>query len=508
MLVRYFIGVDAGTSNVKAVLFDEVFNEIFVEKVVNEPIFIGNAEVEQNMDLLWEKVKECIKNIVKKANSEGIESKDILSIGVTGQGEGCWLIDEFGKPVQNAILWCDGRASDQVNYVTKEKPEIGELIYNTTGTQALTGTQLMILKWMHENKKEVLDSAKTVFFCKDFIRYHLTGKIETDFSDCSTSMLDIRTGEVASEVLKELGLEDYISYIPKPVKSDSNVGNILKDIAKELGLSSETKVVAGAIDVSACALGAGAIKENDSCIILGTTCASEVMLKKDSCKFGLAGTRYERLAIDNLYMLLQPTMNGTPNLDWMLSNIALNKDFDEINSMIAKVDVGCGGVIYHPYISEAGERSPFYHRYARASFWGISSVTKREHLIRSVYEGITFSIKDCLAGMDLENVYIIGGGIKSEAWVQMICDALGVNVFIPNGSEFGAKGVAIMSAVACKVYDSYEEVFLKSDNIKKSYKANLENTEKYNSYYELYKKIRIANESLWDLRHKINKKFK
>lgn len=129
--MKYIIGIDAGTSNVKAVLFDVDGNEILVEVLENEPIYIGDTDVEQNMNILWEKVALCIKMIMENGPAK---ADDILGIGVTGQGEGIWLMDENGEPVQDAILWCDGRAADEVAKVTEDDPKLGEMIFKTTGT--------------------------------------------------------------------------------------------------------------------------------------------------------------------------------------------------------------------------------------------------------------------------------------------------------------------------------------------------------------------------------------
>lgn len=141
--MKYIIGIDAGTSNVKAVLFDTDGKEVCTQSRKNEPIYIGHTHVEQNMNILWDKVAECIKGVAMECPGG---SENILGIGVTAQGEGIWLIDENGEPVQDAILWCDGRAADEVDEVIKSEEKLGEKIFTTTGTPPLTGTQLMLLK--------------------------------------------------------------------------------------------------------------------------------------------------------------------------------------------------------------------------------------------------------------------------------------------------------------------------------------------------------------------------
>ena len=159
--------------------------------------------------------------------------------------------------------------------------------------------------------------------------------------------------------MKELDIFEYRDYLPDPVDSDEVVGKILDSVAEETGLAKGTPVVAGALDTSATAIGLGAIHEKDACVILGTTCASEMVMRKEDCDFGAENSRYEKHPIKELYVELQPTLNGTPNIDWMLQNISNTKDFTAIDKMVESVPVGCGGVVYHPYISVAGERAPF-----------------------------------------------------------------------------------------------------------------------------------------------------
>lgn len=503
--MKYILGIDAGTSNVKAVLFDENGQEISVASRESEMSNTGN-QVEQDMNVVWENVKACVKGVVDSGNAD---KEDIIGIGVTGQGEGCWLIDKDGNPVQNAILWCDGRAVKEVGKITEDHPETGRLYHRTTGTPPLPGNQMMLLKWMKENRKEVLDRAEKLVFCKDWIRYKMTGEIKAEITDSFTSLIDVRSGGIAAELMEALDIADYQSYLPDPVRSDEVVGTIQDSFADEVGLRRGLPVIAGALDTSATAMGLGAIHEKDVCVILGTTCANEIVLRKEDCDFGAENSRYEKHPLGELYVELQATLNGTPNIDWMLENIAKTKDFKEIDKIVAGTPVGCGGVVYHPYISVAGERAPFYHPYARGSFFGISQVTTRDDLVRAVYEGISMSIRDCLGNVDKNaKIFLAGGGANSLVWAQMIADVLGMKVMVPAGKELGAKGVALMIGVSQGLYKDYEEAVERACTFKQVYEPDLANTKKYDLIYELYRKVRIHNQKIWDYRHQMNKKIK
>ncbi len=325
-------------------------------------------------------------------------------------------------------------------------------------------------------------------------------------SDAGTSLLDSAKGVVAEELLAKLGLGDYIELIPPVLKSDAIVGTLTPQMATELGLKEEIPVVAGAIDVVAAAVGIGVVDVKDVCVILGTTCANEIFLHKSDCDFGKEGTRYEKHAVGDLFMNLLPTMNGTPNLDWVINEIAMTQDFKQIDAMISEVPAGSGGVIYHPYISAAGERAPFYNPHAKAGFFGINAKTNRATLVNAVYEGISFSIKDCLQGVDKNGrVFLAGGGAKSSVWAQMIADVLGMEVVISEGNEFGAKGVAMSAGVAVGEYKDYHDAAERTCKISKSYLPNMENNKVYEALYPLYKEIREVQGDLWNKRAAIMK---
>ena len=382
------------------------------------------------------------------------------------------------------------------------------MYHETTGVQPLLGNQMILLSWMKQNRKEVLDRADKLMFCKDWIRYNLTGEAGADLTDSMTSLLDVQTGGIADELLKAMDLYDYRDYLPEPNRSDEVAGTILDDLADEVGLMRGTPVIYGALDTSATAVGLGAIHEKEACVILGTTCACEIVMKKEDCAFGAPNSRYERHPIGDLFVELQPTLNGTPNIDWMLDNISVTKEFNEIDKIVESVPVGCGGVVYLPYLSVAGERSPFFHPYARAEFFGISQTTTRECLIRAVYEGISLSIRDCLQNVDPSGtIFLAGGGAKSPVWAQMIADVMGMKVMIPSGKELGAKGVAMMVGVSQGLYKDYDEAISKACAFTNVYEPNKARAEKYELLYELYRNMRISNMELWNYRHQINKKI-
>ena len=504
--MKYLIGIDAGTTNVKAVLFDEKGSEIGTASRENETIEDSTNCAEQDMEAVWNHAHSCLKEIASRYPEE---CSALLAIGVTGQGEGFWAVDSEGRPVQRAILWRDGRAVEEVRHITEDCPEIGKLYHKVTGTFPLTGNQMILTRWMKTHRPEVLARVRYVMFCKDWIRYRMTGKISADVTDSLTSLLDAQTYGLAEQVLEALELSELRDIFPSPLRSDEVAGILKDELADEMGYPRGIPVIAGALDTSATMVGLGAIHAQSAAVILGTTCACEVVFDKEECAFGEGMTRYEKHPVGDLFVNLQPTNNGTPNIDWMLDTISPTRNFNEIDRIVDSAPVGSSGVIYLPYIGVSGERAPFYHPYARAEFFGMSVVTTRADLIRAVYEGISLSIRDCLEEIGAKgDIFLAGGGSKSPVWSQMIADVCGCEVRIPSGNEQGAKGAALMAGVSQGLYRDYDEAVEKACSFRHVYYPDPVRAREYDLIYRLYRKLREHNAEVWNLRHQINKQLK
>lgn len=495
-----FIGIDVGTSNVKAVLFGEDGREKKVAYRKNEPLYLGASKVEQDMAVLWEKVLACLTEVV-----QGEQTAEIVGIGLTGQGEGCWLVDKAGEPVSNSILWSDGRAKELVDDIIKDEA-MYERIYQQTGTQPLTGTALTLLLWSKINRRETLEQADKLMFAKDWIRFKLTGKIELEASDAGTSLLNIETLAFEDEFFENLGLGDYKHLISSINKSYEIAGEITTEIAEKTGLQKGTVVSYGALDVIATTMGVGAIHNGDICTILGTTCATNIVTNQ--IEPGKENTRIEKHILDDLYIDLKPTMSGTTNIDWMFKHLAEGLSYQEVDEQLIEMTAVPSGVIYHPYLSTAGERSPFYDGNARSSFFGLSMETTKMDMIKAVYEGIAFSIKDCLNFSQVTEdsvIYLAGGGAASKAWKQIIADVTNLTVVVLEGTEFAAKGSVMGMAVELGVYQTIEDAAREMCHANEMYQPIPKNVSSYEAFYDLYLSMRLSFTSLWAERSKILK---
>lgn len=496
--MKYIIGIDGGTTKVKAVLFDTTGHEIETVAAPSDVLEEG-VRKELDMNFFWEKTAACVRLLMDKGPAA---PEDILAIGVTGQGEGLWALDKNNRPVGNAILWNDGRACEEDWAVNTKTPGIGKLVHRNLGMPVGSGSALLLLRWVKDNQPEIYHQIKTVFFAKDWLRYKMTGKIATDRTDGGTSYLRLIDGVPAKQALTVLSLPEVEDMIPEVLPSDVVAGVLTAEAAEKMGLRAGIPVAAGNMDVVASAVGTGAVHAGDAAVVLGTTCAVERVLRLHDCNVTRCRRHYLHHAQEDLAIDLSSTINGMESVDWMMREIARSGNYQVVEGLIEDTRPGCGGVIYHPYLSSAGERAPFQHADASASFFGVNSGTTKGDLMRAVYEGLAFSVRDCLEGRGCHGRLLLsGGGAGSETLSQMIADVSGQSVVVTKGSEFGALGAVMTAGVATGLFESFEDAAAKCCRLKKIYKPR--KNDMYEKGYAFYRELRAAFEPLWKRRGEI-----
>ena len=504
-----FIGIDVGTTNVKTVLFTKKGYELGLASKKSKHNKSSAGYEIQDMNKLWEVVCDTIKEVLKNINS----SFEIEGIGVTGQGDGLWMIDENGLPVKEANLWIDGRAREFINQWKKEG------ILSQSGRTVFSGSPLALSAWYYKNKPEVMEKAAKIMFCKDWIKYCLTGNVVTDASDLSdASLIDVIERSYSEELLEKYDMKKLKELLPSKKSSTEIIGKVTKEASKMTGLPKGIPVVNGMIDVASCALGVGAIEQDSAASIVGTTVYNEVVLGSQS----LSSVDFEDNAsiichgVNDRWLITQGTMMGTPNLDWFLERMYLsekeldNFSFKKITEKIKQeIPIGSKGLIFHPYLGEGGERAPFSKPSAAGQFFGIKHYHTKDHFLRAIFEGIALSMKDCYEHFpELPNyIRLTGGGSYNEFWCQMFSDCLGIPVQVPLGSEHGALGAAITAAIGTGHFFDYQEAVEEMVIIEKTYNPRSEQHEKYQKIYELYTEIYNNLWDSWDKREQIMAQF-
>jgi xylulokinase len=420
-----FIGIDVGTSVVKAAAFDATGQVLAVEsRPARTRAWDGRAE--QDPDEVAGAVAEVLGAITARY-------PDPVAAGLTGQGDGVWLIDQDARPVRPAITWMDARAGDIV--AEWAAGGVADTVFRRTGNALFPGCPAPVLAWLDRHEPASLDAATTAAYCKDMVFQRLTGVRGTDVSDASVPFLDPRTRAYDAEALAACGLAHRAGLLA-PVAEPRPEGTVLEGRALPAGLP----ITAGPFDVPACALGAGVTEPGDGLLIIGTTLAclaviDEPRLDGEATGFHFATGRPDR------WLRGMPAMVGTAALDWVLR--AVGAEHRDLDDLLAASPPGARGVRVLPFFAPSGERAPFVEPAARAEITGVSLETTTADLVRATCEGIAFAARHCLTAAGLSGeLAVAGGGARSESWLGLFADVLGRPLRVA-AEEAGARGAVL-----------------------------------------------------------------
>lgn len=501
------IGIDAGTSVIKAVAFDRRGRELLAHEVALPLHQPHPLWAEQNMEKLWQCVRTALGVVARKIVRRGV---GIAGVGLTSTGDGTFLMDAHGKSVRNGILWCDGRAAKIVERLHATK--VAEAAFPICGTSVFTGSQAAQLLWLREHEPDTLRRAATIFHAKDWLFYKLTGVISSDETDESLTMLRMATRQYDAELFRIFGIADLFDKFPNVLPSEENVAPVLPQIARELGLPSDTIIGSGPMDVAACALGSGATEHGQASTILGTAGIHQVIMDHPILEPKMVGMTLCH-GVKGRWLRMLAAMTATPNLEWFLRELAPDltakasgdKLYAGLEKLVRKIPAGADGVIFQPYLFPGGERGPFVKPTARASFTGLSLNHTRAHLLRAVYEGVAYAMLDCYKHMPIapRSILLSGGGAQSPLWCQIIADCLGTPVSVPSGSQFGAMGAALNVGVATGVFKSPQAAVRQCVTTARSYQPDRANTKRYAQFYDVYRQTTALQMDLWDQKRRI-----
>ncbi|QSG09955.1 Sugar (pentulose and hexulose) kinase [Halapricum desulfuricans] len=498
------IGVDAGTSMIKAVAYTTEGQPLYKSSRKNEVLRPESGWREQDMDDTWDATAATLREVAEQLNPQD----EILGLGVTGQGDGCWLIDDEGQPVRDAILWHDERASDIIG--EWQETDVNEQLYDVCGSVQFPGSSLAILLWLQEHETETIMQADTVFFSKDWLKYRLTGEVTSDPSDMSLPYVDVETGEYSSEVFEIVDAPQLESLLPPLHDPLDVIGEVTTEAAKQTDIPAGTPVVSGLFDVPCSMFGSGVSHAGEGASVVGTTSLNQVLMDEpDPSPDGVGMTLSLGLDGENgfgeqRWTRVMASMIGTPNLDWWLDMLRYREDPDyaAIEKRASEIPIGSEGVLYHPYLSGSGERAPFLNTKARAQMIGLEPDHTEEHIVRAVYEGVGMAMKDCYEHIPdtPEEVYVAGGGANSDFWCQMFADAIDAEFAVPEGEEFGAKGAALLAGAAVGVFDDFQAAVRESRTVEQTYQTDPAASEKYDKLYQYYKHTYETMFDIWDKR--------
>lgn len=495
--MKYILGIDIGTSGTKTVLFNEKGNKVCSKTIEYDLIQPKNGWAEQNPEKWWEAVKETIKYVVENSN---VNVQHIKGIGLSGQMHGLVMVDKDGNVLRNAILWCDGRTSAECLEITEKVGK--ERLIEICANPALTGFTAGKILWVRKNEPYIYEKCYKILLPKDYIRYKLTNVFGSEPSDASgTNLFDIKNMCWSEEILEKLEID--INLLPEIKQSVDIAGTLTENVSKELGLSAYTIVCMGAGDNAAAALGTGIVEKGKAFTTIGTSgvifAYTDKLIIDKECRVHTFCH-----AIPNTWAVMSCTLSAGMSLKWFRDNFCnqekeianlLQKDsYDIINEGIKNIPIGAENLIYLPYLM--GERSPILDENARGVFFGLSAIHNKYHMIKAIMEGVSYSQKQCLElikdmGIEIDNMYICGGGAKSDIWRQTISDMYNLNTIALENEEGPALGVAILASVACGIYSDIKDACEKLIKTKDEVKPIKENYNNYIKFYEIYKNLYI-----------------
>jgi len=488
------LGLDAGTSIVKAALFDRDGREIAASQRPTQVYSPRPGWMEANLDAIRAAAGAVIGELVA-----GVGAEHIAAVGLTANMVGAWLVDAAGRPVRRAILWNDGRAQSVIDRLSAEKPSFMGAIFRSSGSVMQQGCTLPVLRWLLDHEPETLERTAYVLCCKDWLRYCLTGDLALDETEAAVLPGDARGRSISEAMFDWLDVTSLRGRFPAVRPSEALAGVVTEAAAQLTGLRAGTPVVTGAGDVPASILGAGAVRAGEASVVLGTTCLTSVVFDQPVFEpadvgllFTLPGAGWARV---------MATVAGTANLDWFVdrfypaerASLSGAELYARLEAAAASADTT--GLFYHPYLSEAGIIAPVVEPRARAQFSGLSPAHTRASLLRAVYEGVALSIRDCIAAMPvsaINPVVLSGGGARSAFWCQMIADCLGAEVHVPEGREFGAKGAALLAGTALGWYPSPKAASVLTRRIARVYSPDASAAPQWDERFRAFAALRNA----------------
>jgi xylulokinase len=483
-----FLGIDIGTSAVKAVLVDEH------EKVVGEATApVPSAEPrpgwsEQNPEDWWNATETAV-GAVRRGAPDAFRA--VAAIGLSGQMHGVTLLDGHDVPIRPSIIWNDGRGVEECAELEAAVPGLPYI----AGVIAMPSFTAPKLRWLGRHEPQSLARARRIPLAKDYVRLRLTGEFATDMGDAAGSLLlDEAKRDWSAPILAAAGIESAV--LPRLLEGSMPSGRLRAAIRRDWGVERDVVVAAGAADAAAGAIGIGAIGEGDSFISLGT-----------SAQYFVTRERYEPKpetlihafahALPRRWFEMAAMLNGAGPLSWAARTFGI----DDIAAMLEEVEArfrGPSRIICLPYL--AGERTPLNDPDVRGALFGLDRDAGKADILQAVLEGAAFSLMDAqlalkAAGRSAAPVSLVGGGARSRFWMKLIASAIGLPVLRHAGSEKGpAFGAARLGRLAL-TGEAPETVCAKPpviETIEPDPQLGEAYRERFETYRRLYRALRPA----------------
>ncbi|MCE5236852.1 MAG: xylulokinase [Eubacteriales bacterium] len=478
-----FLGVDLGTSSVKLLLADGE-GRILGQRSTEYPISYPYPHwSEQNPEDWWNGFCRAL-----AALGAAHRLDRVTHMSFSGQMHGLVLLDEEDKVIRPALLWNDGRTADECDYLNGE---IGkEKLIAWTGNVALAGFTAPKVLWVRRHEPENFSRAARLMLPKDYIAYRLTGAFATDVSDASgTLFFDVKNRRWSQPMLDVLGIRE--DQLPKVYESGDIIGSVRAETAAALGLSPDTRVVIGGGDQAMGAIGAGAVHAGAVSVNLGT---SGVVFINSGGYVESGEALHSFCNACGAYHLMGVTLSCAGSTKWWAEDVLQTNDYAALFQGLKELPID--SLIYLPYLM--GERSPVNDPHAQGILYGLNAAHDRKAVTKAILEGVCFSLYDCVraaraGGTAIDAARVIGGGSRSEDWVQMLADVMGIPLSLINTSEGGALGALLLCMVAAGNYKDIPAACEALITVTHRFEPNAEKHEAYQKKFALYKRVYEQN---------------
>ncbi len=446
----YLLGIDVGTSGVKAVLIDEQ-GQVRASASESYPLYTPKPLwAEQDPDDWWQATCKAVQSLFATSH---ISPNEVKGIGLSGQMHGSVFLDEYGEVIRPALLWCDQRTAEECAWITERVGE--EQVLKTTLNPVLTGFQAGKVIWLRDHEPSAYARLRQVLLPKDYIRYRLTGEYATEVSDASgTALFDVPQRDWAYGMLDTLELPR--EWFPKVYESPEITGRVHSQASQATGLAEGTPVVGGGGDQAAGAVGTGVVREGIASVALGTSGVVFAHLNEPRVDAQYRTHTFCH-AVPGAWHVMGVMLMAGGALQWYHDTFAPDVPYDVLIDESAQVSPGAEGLMCLPYLS--GERTPYPDPNARGAFVGMTLAHRRAHFTRAVLEAVACGLRDSLEilkamGLELSELRLTGGGARSLLWRTVIANTFGQAVHTLQAEEGPAYGVALLAGVGTGVWES------------------------------------------------------
>jgi L-xylulokinase len=499
--MSYLLGIDNGLTVTKAVVFDADGRSKGMGSVPSHQLHPRPGWVEKDPDRQWEDTCEAITEALELS---GVDAEDIGAIGFTGHGDGLYTMDADGRPARQAITSLDGRAGDVLERFGQEG--VAEQVLPIVG-EAPFGVQPAVLaRWVKEHEPEVYQRIRWVLFCKDWLKYRLTGRVTTDPTEASAGFTDVRPRRnqgYAPEALPVYGLEELEGKLPPIVGSAEIAGEVTREAAKQTGLSPGTPVVSGLHDCDASALGSGCARPGQLTMIAGTFSINEVISEDPVTDPAILSRNW---IVPGQWMNMGNSAASAVNLEWYVQHLAPEavhaahergvSPFEFVNDEVEAALDEPSNILYLPFLYGSPDNPQ-----ASAAYVGLKGWHRRGHVLRALFEGVVFNHRthvDALAShFKITEARLTGGGARSAVWTQLFADGLGLPVSVTDVREAGALGAAICAGVGAGTYNSVTEGADRTVHVLRTFEPDQARRDRLEVGNQRYHRVIEALRPLW-----------